>query len=189
MKQQIQDGLKTRANIQLRMAEMLTDGIASAVDMIGSALESGQTLFLCGNGGSAADSQHIAAEMIGRFERERQSYPAIALTTDTSALTSIGNDYGFENIFSRQIEGLAKQGDILIGISTSGGSKNVIKAMEMAKTKGMSIIAFTGANPGVMGNLADITIAIPVERTALVQEGHIAVGHLLCELVETRLTT
>jgi D-sedoheptulose 7-phosphate isomerase len=187
MKRQIQDGLKARADILLRMSATLSDVIANAAEMIGSALETGHTLFLCGNGGSAADSQHIAAELIGRFERERNSYPAVALTTDTSALTAIGNDYGFEHIFSRQLEGLAKEGDVLLGISTSGGSKNVIKAMKLAKTKGLSTIALTGANPGAMGDLADITIAIPSRRTALVQEGHIAVGHLLCELVETRL--
>jgi len=188
MNEQIKKGLNERADIKNKMAESLPPVIAEAAVIIHSALESGRAVFLCGNGGSAADSQHIAAELVGRFEKERSAYRAIALTTDTSALTAIGNDYGFEHLFSRQLEGLAESGDVLIGISTSGGSVNVVRAMEMARSKGMKVIALTGMNPRTMGDMADVTIAIPSDRTALVQEGHIAVGHLLCELVENRLT-
>lgn len=187
MSRHIQDGLKTRADLLLRVAESLSESIAQAAELIGSALEEGRMLFLCGNGGSAADSQHIAAELIGRFERERGAFPAVALSTDTSILTSVGNDYGFEHIFARQLQGLARPGDVLIGFSTSGNSANVIRAMQTARSKNVSTVAMTGARPGKMGELADVTVAVPESRTALVQEAHIAVGHLICELVETRL--
>jgi D-sedoheptulose 7-phosphate isomerase len=142
---------------------------------------------LCGNGGSAADSQHIAAEMTGRFIKDRKPLPAIALTTDTSALTCIANDYSFEDVFSRQVSALGQPGDILIAISTSGNSGNVIKAMWVAKELGIIIIALTGCDGGKMTSLADLSVVVPSHTTARIQEAHIFIGHLLCGAVELQL--
>jgi D-sedoheptulose 7-phosphate isomerase len=151
-----------------------------------STIKAGKKIMLCGNGGSAADSQHIAAEFIGRFEKERKSMAAIALTTDTSALTAIGNDYGYEEVFSRQVEGLGQSGDLLIGISTSGNSKNVIKALEVAKKKEVSTIALVGDRPnGVMQTIADHVLVAPSANTARIQECHILMMHTICQLVES----
>lgn len=151
-----------------------------------STIKAGKKIMLCGNGGSAADSQHIAAEFIGRFEKERKSMAAIALTTDTSALTAIGNDYGYEEVFSRQVEGLGQSGDLLIGISTSGNSKNVIKALEVAKKKGVSTVALVGDRPnGVMQTIADHVLVAPSANTARIQECHILMMHTICQLVES----
>lgn len=151
-----------------------------------STIKAGHKIMLCGNGGSAADSQHIAAELIGRFEKERQSMAAIALTTDTSALTAIGNDYGYDQVFSRQVEGLGQSGDLLIGISTSGNSKNVVRAMEIAKNKGIRTVALVGDKPdGAMQLIADYVLAAPSTNTARIQECHILMMHTLCQLVES----
>ena len=151
-----------------------------------STIKAGKKIMLCGNGGSAADSQHIAAEFIGRFEKERKSMAAMALTTDTSALTAIGNDYGYEEVFSRQVEGLGQSGDLLIGISTSGNSKNVIKALEVAKKKGVSTVALVGDRPnGVMQTIADHALVAPSANTARIQECHILMMHTICQLVES----
>jgi D-sedoheptulose 7-phosphate isomerase len=141
-------------------------------------------VILFGNGGSAADSQHIAAEFIGRFQKERRSLPAIALTTDTSALTALGNDYGFEVVFARQMEGLGRKGDVAICISTSGNSENVLRAMLVARKMGISTIALTGGTGGKMAPLADIKIIVPSKTTARIQESHICIAHCICELVE-----
>lgn len=148
------------------------------------ALKDGHKVLFCGNGGSAADSQHLAAELIGRFKKERRSLPGIALTTDTSALTAIGNDYGFDDVFSRQVEGLGRAGDVLIGISTSGNSKNVVKAIEMARSIGMHTIGFTGEGGGKMAALCDLLFAVPSKVTARIQEMHILAGHIMCEIAE-----
>jgi len=151
-----------------------------------STIKAGKKIMLCGNGGSAADSQHIAAEFIGRFEKERKSMAAIALTTDTSALTAIGNDYGYEEVFSRQVEGLGQSGDLLVGISTSGNSKNVIKALEVAKQKGVNTVALVGDRPnGVMQTIADHVLVAPSANTARIQECHILMMHTICQLVES----
>jgi D-sedoheptulose 7-phosphate isomerase len=164
-----------------RLEELLeVAGVAS------STIKAGHKIMLCGNGGSAADSQHIAAELIGRFERERNSMAAIALTTDTSALTAIGNDYGYDQVFSRQVEGLGQSGDLLIGISTSGNSKNVVKAIEVAKSKGIRTVALVGDKPGsAMQAIADYVLAAPSTNTARIQECHILMMHTLCQLVES----
>lgn len=148
------------------------------------ALHSGNKILFCGNGGSAADSQHLAAELIGRYQKERRSLAAIALTTDTSILTAVANDYDYDAIFARQVEGLGRSGDVLIGISTSGNSKNVVKAIEMARSTGMHTIAFTGEGGGKLAELCDITLAIPSTVTARIQEMHILAGHIICELIE-----
>ena len=149
-----------------------------------AALASGNKILFCGNGGSAADSQHLAAELVGRFQKERRSLASIALTTDTSILTAVGNDYGYDEVFARQVDGLGRSGDILIGISTSGNSKNVVKAVESARNIGMHTFAFTGEGGGKMAELCDLTFAVPSKVTARIQEMHILAGHILCELVE-----
>ena len=148
------------------------------------AVRNGHKILFCGNGGSAADSQHLAAEFVGRFVKERKGLPAIALTTDTSILTAVGNDYGYDDVFRRQIEALGNRDDVIIGISTSGNSSNVVKAFEQAKQQGLHVIAFTGAKASKMSELADITLQVPALITARVQECHILVGHMICEYVD-----
>ena len=152
--------------------------------MICDALVAGHKVLLCGNGGSAADAQHIAAELVGCYEKQRRSWPAIALTTDTSALTAVSNDLGYEQVFARQLAGLAQAGDILIAISTSGRSKNVLKAVERARELGCRTIALTGASSDPLGSMCDFTVAVPSNRTSRVQEAHITIGHLWCEMVD-----
>jgi D-sedoheptulose 7-phosphate isomerase len=158
--------------------------IERAGDMICEALASGKKVLLCGNGGSAADAQHIAAELVGRYEKQRRSWPAIALTTDTSALTAVSNDFGFEQVFARQVTGLAQAGDVLVAISTSGKSKNVLNAVEEARKIGCRIIALTGMTTEPLESICDLTVAVPSIRTARVQEAHITIGHLWCEMVD-----
>ncbi len=148
----------------------------------------GGKILICGNGGSAADAQHIAAEFVGRYETERRALPAIALTTDTSALTALANDYDFERIFSRQVDALAAEGDCLIGISTSGNSPNVIAAVMAARSKGCRIIGMTGANGKKLSALCDAALMVPSERTARIQEAHITVAHIWCELVDEAIS-
>lgn len=151
------------------------------------ALQNKQTIFLIGNGGSAADCQHIAAELVGRFQMERAPLPAIALTTDTSILTAIGNDYGFNSVFSRQIEALVKNKDVVIAISTSGNSENIIEGVRTAKQKGAVVVGFTGMKGGELENHCDLIIKIPSQVTARIQEMHILIGHLMCEIIEREL--
>lgn len=152
--------------------------------VIKEALANGNKVLFCGNGGSAADSQHLAAEFVGRFQKERQGLPAIALTVDTSILTAVGNDYGFDKVFVRQVEALAKKGDVLIGISTSGNSGNVVQAVELAKQKGVYCVGMTAEGGGKLLQLCDECIAVPAKVTARAQEMHILIGHIICELVD-----
>jgi len=180
IKKQILDS----ARMKQQMADTMPAGIQAVSEAVTGALRRGNKILLCGNGGSAADSQHIAAEFVGRFKRERPGLAAVALTTDTSILTSVSNDYGFENIFARQVEALGREGDVLIGFSTSGKSKNIIRAFESAKKRDMVIIAFAGSQPCAMTEMADLSILIPADETARIQEGHILVGHILCDMVE-----
>lgn len=149
-----------------------------------AAIRDGHKILLCGNGGSAADSQHIAAEFVGRFVKERCGLPAIALTTDTSILTAIGNDYGYDEVFRRQVEALGREGDVLIGISTSGNSGNIVKAFEQAKKQGVKTLTLTGQKDSKMSALADVTLKVPAPVTARVQECHIMVGHMICEYID-----
>lgn len=167
----------------IKMRNYIED-IRVVADICKNALNEGNKILFCGNGGSAADAQHLAAELVGRFVKERESLPAIALTTDTSILTAIANDYSYDDVFSRQVAGLGQAGDVLIGISTSGNSKNVVKAIELAKQKGLKTVAFTGEGGGILGALCDAVIAVPSKNTARIQEMHILVGHIVCELVE-----
>ncbi|MBT4376302.1 D-sedoheptulose 7-phosphate isomerase [archaeon] len=147
----------------------------------------GGKILVAGNGGSAADAQHLVAELVGKYKLERASLPAIALTTDTSILTSVGNDFGFENIFKRQLESLGNEGDIFIGISTSGDSNNLVEAMKEAKKKGMVTIGFLGRNGGTMKYLSDYSLIIPSNNTPRIQEAHISLIHIICELLENKL--
>jgi D-sedoheptulose 7-phosphate isomerase len=159
--------------------------VAQAAERIVESIRGGGKVIFCGNGGSAADSQHLAAELMGRYLKEREPLPAIALTTDSSALTAIGNDYAFDEIFSRQLRGIGRQGDVLVGISSSGNSKNIVAAFEAARARGITTIALTGAAGGAMKDVADLCIRVPSNSTPRVQEMHIAVGHMICDLVET----
>lgn len=158
--------------------------IEQAGRLICKTLRAGNKVLLCGNGGSAADAQHIAAELVGRYEQERRSFPAIALTTDTSALTALSNDYGYDEVFARQVEGLAVTGDVLIAISTSGKSANVIKAADKARAIGCQVIGLTGGSGKPLTSHCDIAVVVPSERTSRVQEAHITIGHLWCEMVD-----
>ncbi len=147
-------------------------------------IKNGKKILLFGNGGSAADAQHISAEIIGRYKIERRGLPAIALTTDTSALTAIANDYGYDEVFARQVEALANEGDLLIGISTSGNSENVLKAFEMGREIGCKNVGFSGKDGGKMGNLCDLNIIIPSNDTARIQEMHILIGHIIANAID-----
>lgn len=169
------------------MERCLTE-IERGAELMCRTLAEGHKILLCGNGGSAADAQHIAAELVGRYERQRRAWPAIALTTDTSALTALGNDYGYAEVFARQVEALARAGDLLIAISTSGGSANVLRAVERARSLGCRTLALTGAGGGELKRLCDVAVVIPSERTSRVQEAHITIGHLWCEMIEANLS-
>jgi D-sedoheptulose 7-phosphate isomerase len=160
-------------------------GLVMQVAMrIAKSLEQGGKVFFFGNGGSAADAQHLAAEFTGRFLKERRALPALALSVNTSSLTAIGNDYGFDLVFARQLEALGKEGDVAVGISTSGNSPNVIRALEAARSKSIYSVALAGKSGGKLKNVADCTICIPSEETPRIQECHILTGHLICEMVE-----
>jgi D-sedoheptulose 7-phosphate isomerase len=178
--------LKDAAAAHERMSAR-ADVVVKAAGAIAAALLQGRAILVFGNGGSAADAQHFAAELVGRYERERKAWPAIALTTDTSALTAIGNDYGFERVFARQLEALGRPGDIALGISTSGNSPNVLRALEAANERGLVTIALTGRG-GAAGKIAAHHIAVQEERTSRVQEVHATVLHVICELVEKELS-
>jgi len=162
--------------------------ITQAAEQLAEAIRKGNKILVCGNGGSAADAQHFAAEIVGRFQKERRAWPAIALSTDTSILTAVGNDYSFANIFSRQVEGLARQGDILVGISTSGNSPNVINAVKTAKGLGAKTIGLLGGDGGKLKEQAELVVLAPSASTARIQETHIFVLHYWAEFIESCLT-
>lgn len=176
----LQEHLET---VQALLRSTLKD-IEQSGQMVCDALVAGKKILLCGNGGSAADAQHIAAELVGCYEKQRRSWPAIALTTDTSALTAVSNDLGYEQVFARQLAGLAQPGDVLIAISTSGRSRNVLKAVERARELSCRTIALTGASTDPLGSMCDFTVAVPSSRTSRIQEAHITIGHLWCEMVD-----
>jgi D-sedoheptulose 7-phosphate isomerase len=161
--------------------------IAQAAEILVEAMRANRKVIFCGNGGSAADAQHLAAELMGRFLIDRSPLPALALTVDTSALTAIGNDYGYDQVFSRQLRGIGVKGDVLVGISTSGNSSNVLKAIDVAKERGIHVIGLTGSKVGKMDELCDVCLKVPATRTDRIQEMHIAVGHIMCGLVEESL--
>ena len=186
--ERIKQFLKASGDLKYRVAETLSGEILEAAQTIRDRLASGGKLLLMGNGGSAADSQHIAAELVGRFKKERAAIPAIALTVDSSSLTALGNDYGFEAIFSRQIEALATAKDAVMGISTSGNSQNVIRALNLARNMGAATIGLMGHGGGNMKDCVDICIVVPSDDTARIQEVHITIGHIICEIIEQDLT-
>ncbi len=187
MTDRLTDALRELADAALRTASMLTAEIERAAQMVRETVRGGGTLFFCGNGGSAADAQHLATEYVVRYQRNRRAYPAVALTTDTSLLTAAGNDLGFEEVFARQVEALAKPGDLLIIHSTSGSSPNVLRAAEAARAKGVPVLAFTARDGGALRRLADHSVVIPTDRTDRAQELHLCIEHAICELVEGEL--
>lgn len=185
----ITDSLKESAEIKLKMESACKAEILVAVQSITEAYRSGKKMLLCGNGGSAADCQHIATELMIRLNHDiqRPALPAIALTTDSSNLTAGGNDIGYENVFARNVEGLGNEGDILLAISTSGNSPNVIKAVDKAHEKKMFVIGFLGSNGGKLKDIVDLPVIIPSSSIQRIQEGHITAAHIICELVELEL--
>lgn len=179
--------LAEQRNLLRKMDEELSAPIAAAAALLVAAFSAGNKVLVMGNGGSAADAQHFAAEMVGRFMTERRALPAIALTTNASILTAVGNDYGFDRIFSRQIEALARPGDVVIGISTSGNSANIAMALEAAGVRGCRTIGLLGKGGGVISGLVDIPLVVPSSVTPRIQEGHITIIHIICDLVEKGL--
>lgn len=181
--------LATGADLRHRTAERCAGAIAQAAGRLCDGFRAGHTVFFCGNGGSAADCQHLAAEFVSALhhERPRRALPALALTTDTSFLTANANDFGFEQVFARQLEALARPGDLLVAISTSGNSPNVLRALEQARRQQVVTLLLTGANGGAGVALADLAIRVPGDAVQQIQEVHIAIGHMLCELVERTL--
>lgn len=183
LKQSLEEHLEV---IQTLLQSKLNE-IERAGELIRATLDKGHKILLCGNGGSAADAQHIAAELVGRYERQRRAWPAIALTTDTSALTALSNDYGYEEVFARQVEALAGAGDVLLALSTSGTSPNVLKAAQTAQRLGCKTIALTGGAGEPLASLCDLAVVVPSLRTSRIQEAHITIGHLWCELIDAKL--
>ena len=187
MQESIIKQLEDSANTKIAMARNLPDKIAEAAQKIINTYQAGCKVLLIGNGGSAADAQHIAAELVGRFKMERKALSAIALTTNTSLLTAVANDYGYDTVFSRQVEALAGKNDVLIVITTSGVSPNILKAVEAARAKGAKVIGLTGKTGGKLKDMADLAIVVPSDNTQRIQEGHITIGHIICHLVEKEL--
>lgn len=188
--ERIQQHFTDSVATKLAARDALADPIAAAADLMVEALSNGNKILACGNGGSAADCQHFAAELVGRFERERPELPAIALTTDSSILTAVGNDYNFDVIFSKQVRALGHEGDVLLAVTTSGNSGNVLAAIEAAHQRGMHVIALTGKGGGkvsdALGEL-DVHICVPADRTARIQEVHLLTIHCLCDLIDSAL--
>ncbi|RMH79439.1 MAG: SIS domain-containing protein [Acidobacteria bacterium] len=181
------NSFRESADVKLAFVELYAERVLEVGRIIAQALKEGNKLLLFGNGGSAADAQHIAAEIVGRFKRDRRALPAIALTTDTSVLTALGNDYGFETLFERQIEALCMPGDVAIGITTSGNSPNVIRALKKAHDLGATTVAFTGRDGGKVVDIVHYSFLVPSYDTARIQECHITLGHTICEIVERLL--
>ena len=188
--QRIRDHFEDSARLKREAADLLAEPIARAVELITTAFASDHKLLVCGNGGSAADAQHLAAELIGRFERERPELAAIALTTDTSILTAVGNDYAFDQVFARQVRGLGRDGDVLVAISTSGNSPNVVAAAQAARERGLSLVAMTGRGGGRLAEMigdGDVHLCVPHDRTARIQEVHLLILQCLCDGIDASL--
>ena len=187
MHRDIARGLEESAQIKSAIAKSKIGEIELIVNLIIATYKAGGKVVLFGNGGSAADAQHIASELVGRFKLQRQALPAIALSTNTSTLTALANDYGYEAVFSRQVEALVNEKDVAIGISTSGNSSNVIEAVKIAKKKGAKTVGLTGGNGGKLAGVVDLALTVPSDNTPRIQEAHITIGHIVCELVEREL--
>ena len=173
--------------VKQEILKTLLPAIEKAAVQLGSCIKSGNKILFFGNGGSASDSQHLAAEFVGRYEKERRPLAAIALTTDTSILTAVANDYGFDRVFERQIEALARPGDVAVAISTSGNSKNVLMAVAKARQMGIYVIGFTGNTGGQLKTTVDLPIVIPSKKTSRIQESQIMIGHILCECIDSMM--
>ena len=184
---EIDHQLSESAQVKREFAECCSDAVIDVAELLISAVHRQQRILLCGNGGSAADAQHIAAELVARLRKERRAIPALALSTNTSTLTALANDYDFSKVFVRQVEAFGSPGDVLIGISTSGNSENVLKAMVFAKQQGLKTVALTGGSGGKMAAVADLSIIVPSTSVQRIQEVHITVGHILCDLIEQSL--
>ena len=187
MKDEIVQTFRESADVKVRFIRQNAEVLAQAVKMIVQAFKAGRKVLLFGNGGSAADAQHIAAEFVNRFLIERPPLPAIALTTDTSILTSVSNDYGYADSFARQVKALGREGDVAIGISTSGGAANVIKAIQVAKEMGLKTVGLAGGDGGQLAKLADIALIVDTQSVPRIQEVHITIGHVLCDMVDRML--
>lgn len=185
--QNIQFQLDESAQIKIQLKEKYSETILETARVIIDSLKSGGKLMVCGNGGSAADAQHFAAEFVGRYLREREPLPAIALTTDTSILTAVANDYSYNDIFKKQVEALGAKKDVFVGLSTSGNSENIIRALKVAKDKGMATIGLLGKDGGEIAGQVDYAIVVPSKLSGRVQEGHITIIHIWCDLVESAL--
>ena len=188
MKQTIKDEFQSHLEIINLTIETMQEKLELASLLAVETLRNGNKILLCGNGGSAADAQHIAAELTGRYKTERRGLPGIALTTDTSALTAIGNDYGYDRVFDRQVESLASKGDLIIGISTSGNSKNVINALKVGRELGCKTLGLSGRDGGEMNNVCDINLVVPSDNTPRIQEMHILFGHTICQIIDNELS-
>ncbi|MFZ5799847.1 MAG: D-sedoheptulose-7-phosphate isomerase [Candidatus Omnitrophota bacterium] len=187
MKKIIEDVLNESIFVKENTLQSQKEIIVSIAKAMIKSLKNGGKIIFCGNGGSAADSQHLAAEIVGRFQKDRRALAAVALSTDTSIITSLANDFGFDTVFSRQVEALAKKGDVLVAISTSGNSANILAAVLAAKKKGVITVAFAGGEGGKLAKLCDISLIVPSHVTARVQETHITVGHAICQLIEKEI--
>jgi D-sedoheptulose 7-phosphate isomerase len=183
----VRAALRELAETATRTADRLADDVARAATLVRDAVRAGRTLYFCGNGGSAADAQHLATEYVVRYRRNRRAYPAVALTTDTSLLTACGNDFGFDHVFERQVQALCREGDVLVIHSTSGNSPNVLLAARAAREAGAKVLALSARDGGALRELADVNVIIPTDRTDRAQELHLCVGHLICDLVEAEL--
>ena len=187
MKRAVEKAFRESAEVKLKFLQEYADRIVQATELILNAYRQGHKLLFFGNGGSATDASHLAAELVNRYRRDREGLPAIALTTDMSVITSIGNDISYNEIFARQVQALGQKGDIAVAISTSGNSPNVLRGIDAAKQKGITTIGFTGGTGGKLVNLVDHFFLVPSKNTARIQETHITLGHIICELVEDHL--
>jgi D-sedoheptulose 7-phosphate isomerase len=187
MVEEIHRQLKSHVEVIQTVGEKLAGPVADCAVVLIEALKSGRKVLTMGNGGSAADAQHFAAELVGRFLLERKALPAIALTTDTSILTAVGNDYGFDDVFKRQVEALVNPGDVLIGISTSGNSLNIKRALEVGKSSGAKTVGLLGRDGGEIGSMVDTNLTVPSDETPRIQEAHLCIIHILCDLIEKGL--
>ena len=188
VKQTIKDEFSSHLETINKVIETMEDNLTLASQLAVETLKNGNKILLCGNGGSAADAQHIAAELTGRYKTERRGLPGIALTTDTSALTAIGNDYGYDRVFDRQVESLANKGDLIIGISTSGNSKNIVSALKLGRELGCKTLGFSGRDGGAMNEVCDINLIVPSNNTPRIQEMHILFGHTICQIIDNELS-
>ena len=188
MKQTIKNEFLSHLEVINLTIDTMQEKLEQASLLVVETLKNGNKVLLCGNGGSAADAQHIAAELVGRYKSDRRGLPAIALTTDTSILTSVGNDYGYEKIFDRQVEALANKGDLIIGISTSGNSKNIVNVLKLGRELDCKTLGFSGYKGGIMNEFCDINLIVPSNNTPRIQEMHILFGHIICQIVDDELS-